>query len=415
VRRRYLAPALGQLGTGGHAKSLLPPASLLSTHSLRLKATGDLFTTMAYVFAMASLVVGPLLLTALVIPLVKRLAWGLNLVDHPAAADHKSHRRPTPYGGGIAIFLGTLLPVVLVLLYILRLLAVSGTHTFPSWMPATALFFAGINQISILLGCASMLLLIGLIDDWRGLPPLPRFLIEIATAAILVFEVPEFRLVFLTDHASVAVPLTVFWIVSMTNAFNFLDNMDGLTAGMAAIILVLLAFMALNGNHLPAAVVSLVLVGAISGFLLYNFPPASVFMGDAGGLFLGFMAGSLSALLSHNLSQAGAAMPHPLAPLVILIVPAYDLVSVVLIRLGNGVPLWIGDNNHISHRLVHLGLSRRQAVLVIYSLTLLTGLPALFLLQTHSWVAWLLLFLAPVFSFTMALFDLAARRRRLPP
>ena len=370
---------------------------------------------MVYVFAMASLVAGPLLLTALVIPLVKRLSWGLNLVDHPATAGHKSHRSPTPYGGGVAIFLGTLLPVVLILLYILRLLATSSLHPLPSWMPETTFFFAGIKQVSILLGCASILLLIGLIDDWRGLPPLTRFLIEIATAMILVFEAPEFRLAFLSDHASIAIPLTVFWIVSITNAFNFLDNMDGLTAGMAIIVQLLLALIALHGNHLPAAALSLILAGATAGFLLYNFPPASIFMGDAGGLFLGFITGSLSTLLSHSSAQAGAPIPYLFAPLAILLVPAYDLISVILIRLAKGIPPWVGDNNHISHRLVRLGLSRRFAVQVIYLLTLLTGLPALFLLHTQSWISWALLFLVPIFASILAFFDLAAHRRPPPP
>ena len=370
---------------------------------------------MVYVFAMASLVAGPLLLTALVIPLVKRLSWGLNLVDHPATAGHKSHRSPTPYGGGVAIFLGTLLPVVLILLYILRLLATSSLHPLPSWMPETTFFFAGIKQVSILLGCASILLLIGLIDDWRGLPPLTRFLIEIATAMILVFEAPEFRLAFLSDHASIAIPLTVFWIVAITNAFNFLDNMDGLTAGMAIIVQLLLALIALHGNHLPAAALSLILAGATAGFLLYNFPPASIFMGDAGGLFLGFITGSLSTLLSHSSAQAGAPIPYLFAPLAILLIPAYDLISVILIRLAKGIPPWVGDNNHISHRLVRLGLSRRFAVQVIYLLTLLTGLPALFLLHTQSWISWALLFLVPIFASILAFFDLAAHRRPPPP
>jgi len=370
---------------------------------------------MAYIFALTSLVAGPLLLTALVIPLVKRLSWGLNLVDHPATADHKSHQSPTPYGGGVAIFLGTLLPVVLILLYILRLLANSSVHPLPSWMLETTFFLAGIKQVSILLGCASILLLIGLIDDWRGLPPLPRFLIEITTATVLVFEAPEFRLTLLGDHASISVPLTVFWIVSITNAFNFLDNMDGLTAGMTIIVQLLLALVALHGNHFPAAALSLILVGTTAGFLLYNFPPASIFMGDAGGLFLGFITASLSALLSQNFARTGAPIPYLIAPLGILIVPIYDLISVILIRLDKGMPPWVGDKNHISHRLVRLGLSRRFAVLVIYSLTLLTGLPALFLLRTQSWIAWSLLLLTPIFASIMALFDLSSRRRHPPP
>ena len=372
---------------------------------------------MNYILTLGFLALGPLLLTALSIPYIKRLAWSFGLVDHPAQGGHKSHQRPTPYGGGMAIFLGTLFPVVIFLLYTFHLILSSADPTF-LWAPVSAFFLKGIKQVSILVGCASILFLVGLIDDWRGLPPLPRFLIETATACILVFEAPAFRLTLFTDHALVAVPLTVLWIVSLTNAFNFLDNMDGLIAGIAAIALVFLALIALHGGHIPCAILALVLVGAIGGFLLYNFPPASVFMGDAGGLFLGFLISGISVLLSHHFSQAS---PHPvanfprlLAPLLVLIVPVYDLMSVVLIRLGNGRPPWIGDNNHISHRLVHLGLSRRRAVLAIYLLTLLTGLPAFFVLRTGSWTAWLLVFLVVAFSGLMAAIDFQARRLHRP-
>ena len=359
------------------------------------------------VFTLISLIAAPLLLTALFIPMMKRLAWSFGLVDHPADGAHKSHQRPVPYGGGLAIFLSTLLLLLVFLLLILR-------QSLSDAEPGTlqALPFAQIRHLSTLLASASVLFLVGLVDDWRGLPALARFLMEIAVAAILVLGVPAFRLVFLGDHLLVAGPLTILWIVALTNAFNFLDNMDGLTAGIASIALGLLALIALCADHLPGAALSLVLLGATSGFLLYNFSPASVFMGDAGGLFLGFLASGLSVLLSHHLGQAGADFPRQFAPLVVLTVPLYDLVSVVLIRLKNQVAPWIGDNNHISHRLVDVGLSRRRAVLAIYLLTLLTGLPGLFLLWTRSWTAWLLLLLVLVFAGLMARLDLAARRHR---
>ena len=346
----------------------------------------------------AALIAGPLVFTALVIPLIRRLAWGLNLVDHPAAGDHKSHQRPTPYGGGMAIFLVTLLSAVLLLLGALYLL-VTGTQLAPGMT-------GQMSQISGLLGCASVLFLIGLIDDWRGLPALPRLLIEIAAAGVLVVHVPAFRFPFLGEQALGSVLPSVLWIVALTNAFNFLDNMDGLTGGMAAFALAGLGLMALHADHLPGAALSLVLIGALVGFLLYNFPPASVFMGDAGGLFLGFMVSGLSVLLSHSLSGPGFHPAHQFAPLLVLSVPLYDLVTVLGIRLRAGAPPWVGDNNHISHRLVRRGLPRREAVLVIYGATLLTGVPCLLTLWSHTWTGWLLLLLLPAAAGVVATLDL---------
>ena len=351
--------------------------------------------------AAAALIAGPLVFTALVIPLIRRVAWGLDLVDNPATGAHKSHQQPTPYGGGMAIFLATLLGAVLLLLGSLHLL-VTGSELPPG---ATG----QMSAVSGLLGCASILFLVGLVDDWRGLPALPRLLVEVAAAGILVVHVPAFRFAFLGGQPLISVSLTVLWIVALTNAFNFLDNMDGLTGGMAALTLAGLGLMALYADHLPGAALSLVLIGALVGFLLYNFPPASVFMGDAGGLFLGFMVSGLSVLLSNSLSGLGVHASHQFAPLLMLTVPLYDLVTIVVIRLGAGSPPWIGDNNHISHRLVRQGLSRREAVLVIYAATLLSGLPCLLMLRSASWTSWLLLLLLPATAGVAAALDFGSR------
>ena len=333
----------------------------------------------------SGLAAGSFVLTAAAIPFVKRLASSFGLVDDPTQASHKSHVKPIPYGGGAAIYLGVLFPVIVALLYALRrfvtqtgdLLSLKGT-------------FIGVDEASMLLGGASILFLVGVIDDWKGLTPLPRLLIEVATAVILILEFPSFR--FPVDTIPlVGGALSVVWIVAMTNAFNFLDNMDGLTAGIAIISTLVLSVMALLIGHLPAAILGFVLVGALSGFLCYNFPPASVFMGDAGGLFLGFVVGGLSLLVSHHASLTAVGLPPFLAPLLTLAVPAYDLVSVVLIRVAAGVPVWIGDNNHISHRLVREGFSRRGAVLIIYAVTLLTCIPAALVLLVDPVWSWSLL------------------------
>jgi UDP-GlcNAc:undecaprenyl-phosphate GlcNAc-1-phosphate transferase len=333
---------------------------------------------------------GGLLISTLAIPPVRRLAWRLDLVDRPLDGRHKSHARPMPYGGGIAIWLGT----------------VSTALPALFWLFPPAL----LRPTLVLLACATALFLTGLIDDRRGLSPLSRFLVQLGAAFALVACCPGFRLA-LSSAPAVSVPLTVLWILSLTNAFNFLDNMDGLSAGTAAVALILLAIMGLLAHQLLCLLICLILLGAVAGFLAYNFPPASIFMGDAGGLFIGFLAGSVAALLSNQLGQAHAALPYRVAPLLALSVPLYDLVSVSFIRLKNGVPPWVGDRNHISHRLVDLGLSRRATVLVIHGATLLTGLPALLILRISAPTAWLLFLLLPLAAGLVAALDAAARRR----
>ena len=349
------------------------------------------------------------LLAVFSIPLVKRLAWSFELVDHPAQGPHKSHLRSIPYGGGVAIYLGVLLPFLIILLYMLRLLARAGLDfqlVFSSGI------FTDVHATSMLLGCASILFLVGFVDDWRGLTPLPRFLIEVATASWLVIELAEFRFSSLPGQNEViAGGISVVWIVCITNAYNFLDNMDGLAAGVAGLSLLVLGLMALSANYFPMAILCFVTVGAIAGFLCYNFPPASIFMGDAGGLFLGFLAGSTSILLSQQLWSTGDSVPRLLAPFTVLAVPLYDLLSVIIIRTRAGNPLWIGDNNHLSHRLVAMGATRRQAVLIIYLLTLLTGLPALFTLYTNASIQWILVSVVPVFMLVLARTEILSSRR----
>jgi UDP-GlcNAc:undecaprenyl-phosphate GlcNAc-1-phosphate transferase len=330
-----------------------------------------------------------LLATALLIPPIKRLAWRINLVDRPSAGTHKAHPHPTPYGGGVAIFAGLVLALA------------AGQHWLPELLS---------REILLLVGGGGVLLLLGLLDDWRGLPPLPRFALQFAVAGSLVALCPLYRLPVLPNAPPLATALSAVWLVAMANAFNFLDNMDGLSGGLAVIALLVLAVMGWWTGHPAAALTALALSGATAGFLFYNFPPASIFVGDAGGLFLGFMAGGLSTLLSHECP----ADPLFLAPLLVLLVPAYDLSSVVLIRLCRRLPPWRGDHNHLSHRLVRQGLSRRGAVLVIYALTLAAGLGALGALRSgEAWLVLLLLLLA----LAGAAFEFCARGRLLqsPP
>jgi UDP-GlcNAc:undecaprenyl-phosphate/decaprenyl-phosphate GlcNAc-1-phosphate transferase len=337
----------------------------------------------------------PLLLSLLAVPPVRRLVWRLDLIDRPRDGAHKSHVRSTPYGGGIAIWFAALVPLLFFPLY-----ADAGNALF------TPLF--------TLLACATLLFLTGLVDDWRGLQPLPRFSIQVLATFFLVATCPEFRLPLFTDIPILSLPLTALWIVALTNAFNFLDNMDGLSAGIAAAALIALGGMALLCGQPICAGLCLVLLGAVVGFLCYNFPPASIFMGDAGAFFLGFLVSGASLLLSNHFANTHAPLSHQLAPLLTLIVPLYDLLGVSVIRLKNGIPPWIGDKNHISHRLTDLGLSRRAAVLIIHAATLVTGLSALLAVRLSGPLSWIPLLLIPLAAVAIIPFDIAIRRRSPP-
>ena len=359
------------------------------------------------------LVCGPMIIAALAVPPVKRLAWCCNLVDRPETAAHKSHEQPTPYGGAIAIACGLFLTLGFALPYGLPPLRDYAMQDNIFWLVdlvrvgSSFVHAGGDLRIVLLGGCA--LLLSGLIDDWRGLLPVTRFVAQLVIVGIVVFEAPACRLAFFPEAPHLNMGLTVLWISAMTNAFNFLDNMDGLSAGIAAISLVMLAFMAFLLRDFALATFCLALFGALCGFLLYNLPPATIFMGDAGGLFLGFCTSAAAAILSRSYAEATLYGTHQLAPLLVLAVPVYDFASVNLIRIRTGAKLWIGDKNHISHRLVRTGLSRRDAVLTIYALTGLTALPALMALRFDEmyWLA--------ATALLIGLFAVADSLRYTPP
>jgi len=176
--------------------------------------------------------------------------------------------------------------------------------------------------------------------------------------------------------------ITVLWIVGITNAFNLLDNMDGLSAGVAMIVSVILLIVAVQTAQYFLAALLLVLLGSIVGFLIYNFPPASIFMGDTGSLFIGYMLAASAVLLTFY--KEGYGLFPIVVPLIVFCVPLFDTAGVILIRLRAGRSIFEADKNHFSHRLVRLGMTPRKAVLVIYLLTFATGLMATLLYHTTN-------------------------------
>ena len=323
-------------------------------------------------------------LSAMLTGLVRRLSTRHGFVDLPGG--HKAHHGPVALGGGVAITLAATMPM-LAAIAAAQILARSATE----WLPPDILrHFGGIQTKTpmavALVGCTWLLCVVGLLDDRRAMSAGTKFLIQVGVASLLVFGF-NLRLLSGMGYAPSAV-LSILWIVTLTNSFNFLDNMDGLAAGVAAIAACVFAATAMQAGQIFVPACAFLLVGALAGFLPFNMYPAKIFMGDAGSLPVGLLLAVLTILTTfadpaHNQSPLGV-----IAPLVVMAVPLYDTISVLLLRWRLGHPLWKGDRRHFSHRLVRRGMHSRKAVLVIWLATLVTALPAL-LLPTAGWLlAW---------------------------
>jgi UDP-GlcNAc:undecaprenyl-phosphate GlcNAc-1-phosphate transferase len=257
----------------------------------------------------------------------------------------------------------------------------------PGWFPsALAPHLSGIvaktpTALGIVLAAAAICVT-GLIDDVRPMRPHVKLLIQAAITIALVAGT-DLRLL---SHLSwpVSVGLSVLWILTLTNSLNFLDNMDGLTAGVAIIAAAVFATTAMMTGQLFVPVCCWLLVGALAGFLPFNWHPASIFLGDAGSLLVGFLLGVFTILTTFADPSQGQQPIGIIAPLVVMAVPLYDTASVCFLRWRSGAPIWAGDRRHFSHRLVRRGMSVRMAVGVICLATLVTALPAL-LLPKAGW------------------------------
>src|SRR5687768_14454167 len=331
---------------------------------------------------------------------MKRFAPRLGLVDRPGT--RKIHQTPIPLGGGVAIFWSLALPMLATLLAV----NVAGNviiERFPADEDMAGLVEGGQYQTPMTLGLlGGMLVLhaVGLLDDRRALGPFTKLIVQVAVAAAFVV-IYDVRALTALDKLwgpalgyGASVFVTVFWIVAVTNAFNFLDNMDGLSAGVAAVCATAFLITALTvGQWFVAAALAL-LLGAVLAFLCFNFPPASIFMGDAGSLVIGFLLGVLTVRTTFLApgTDWGAGWYAVFAPVIVLAVPMYDMVTVMIVRLRRRRSPFIGDTNHFSHRLVARGMSRRTAVLCIYLVTAATSMAAILLPHVRSTFGAMLIF-----------------------
>ena len=308
--------------------------------------------------------------TALVaLPLWRKWCLRTNLVDDPG--HRKIHAQPVPLAGGLAVMTALAVPVLLGLLA----LWMRQNNLISLGDPATVerlsygLHKRSLELAAIFLGAFGMLI-VGLLDDKHELKPAAKFTGQFLIA--LLVAMAGARITLFVPSVLFSYAVTILWILTVINAFNFMDNMNGLCGGLGAIGALGFALLAAHAGQYLVALLAFLTGGALLGFLPYNFPKARAFLGDAGSHLTGYLLAVL-AILPHFHS---AKNPHPLAvlsPLLVLAVPLGDLVWVVLLRWKLGKPFYIGDNNHLSHRLVRLGLSRAKAVLLIWLLAVLLG------------------------------------------
>lgn len=301
-----------------------------------------------------------LILTILLTPMVRSFAPEIGAVDKPSA--RKVHHSNIPRTGGIAIYFGFLVAVLFGLLFLGGLRG-STINLRP--------------MLGILLG-GSIVLLLGLMDDVYRLKPWFKFLVQLLGAGVAIYFGVEISFVSnpfngLVPLGYVAIPLTLLWLVGMTNAINLIDGLDGLAAGVTAISAGTLFFVALRTHQLGAALLMLALAGTALGFLRFNFNPASVFLGDSGSYFLGFILAAASIIGVFKTTLVVALI----VPILILGVPIFDTSFAVIRRLRNKKNPFAADNRHIHHLLLRAGLSQREAVFAIYIVCLILSAIAL--------------------------------------
>lgn len=313
-----------------------------------------------------------LIVSFTIMPLVILLANKTGALDAPNA--RKVHKKPIPRIGGLGIYAGFMAAIIFV--------AVKFGLDAEMLKETVGLIVSG-----------TLIVALGLVDDYKNLPAKVKLLGQICAAGVLVvlFDV---RIDFVTDPFgdylyldSLAIPATMFWLVGLTNTVNLIDGLDGLAAGVASIASFTILLIALEQNFILVAVFTAALAGAAVGFLKYNFNPAQIFMGDTGSMFLGFMLAGISVTGAVK-SVATIAL---IVPIFALGLPILDTTFAIIRRVRGGVPIFKPDKGHLHHRLLSVGFTQRQAVLLMYVISALFGLSAIALTAVSCQIAVLIL------------------------
>ena len=325
-----------------------------------------IITQMQYFF----LFVASYVIVGALTPIMRKIAISKEILDRPNSS-HKSHLKPTPYLGGLAIILG-------VVLVTYSALIVSKLSASNYWLATS------------LLAPAIFMGLIGLWDDIKDLHPFPRFVGQ-TVAGVVVATILILTSNFGTPTGSIAIDVlvTVIWIVGICNSINFFDNLDGGAAGTVAISALFLTYLTLQSGQSFIAALAIVIAGATFGFLIWNRPPARIYMGDAGALFLGVLIATLSIRLNPITESTLASLA---VPILLLGIPILDTGVAVLSRVRRGISPFQGGTDHLSHRLIRLGLSRKVSVVVLWFLSVVFGILVLILTNINSQFELLIVF-----------------------
>lgn len=312
------------------------------------------------------------IVTIMVTPLVEKIAVRVGAIDIPRDG-RRAHKKPIPRLGGLAIFFGFIVSVLMVVF---------------AFGANPAVIGMSMVQMFALLTGALIVVVIGMIDDTIHLNAFTKLIFQVAAAAAVVFSgikieiiTNPFSNVGVTNlHQYISVPLTILWIVGVTNAINLIDGLDGLAAGISLIASTSLLFISVLSGQSMVAVITATIAGATLGFLPYNFNPARIFMGDTGATFLGFI---LSVVSIGGTLKAYTAVAIAV-PVLVLGLPIFDTVFAILRRAANGKPIMAADRGHLHHRLMDMGLSHRQSVVIMYTISAILGLAAISLVG--NWV-----------------------------
>jgi UDP-GlcNAc:undecaprenyl-phosphate/decaprenyl-phosphate GlcNAc-1-phosphate transferase len=300
-----------------------------------------------------------LIASILITPLVKKLAIAIGATDKPN--HRKVHQRIMPRLGGLAIYISFIIGLI-----VLR--------------PEDSL------TIPILIGSA-VIILTGVLDDMIELSAKVKLLGQLVAAFIVVLGGAQMEYINLPfggvlEFGVFSIPLTILWIVGITNAINLIDGLDGLAAGVSSIALITISLMAALKGDIFVMSIGLIVLGSTLGFLFYNFHPAKIFMGDTGALFLGYIISVLALLGFKNVTMISL-----IIPLIILGVPISDTFFAIVRRKVNKQPLSAPDKSHLHHCLLRMGYTHRQTVLIIYAIAAMFGLAALIFSMSTVWGA----------------------------
>ena len=307
-----------------------------------------------------------------VTPLVIKLAFKTGALDKPDA--RKVHKKPIPRIGGLGIYTAFMIAM--------------GVYLSSNELPEDV----ASGMVGLMLG-GTLIVILGLIDDYTNLPAKVKLLGQIICAAVAVgFGV---RIDYITDpfgdimylYDYVTIPGSIFWMVGLTNTVNLIDGIDGLAAGVSTIASVTIFLVALQQDIFLVAVVTAALAGSAFGFLWYNFNPAKIFMGDTGSMFLGFMLSGIS-IIGAVKSATTIAL---IVPILALGLPILDTTFAIVRRYRGGVPIFKPDKGHLHHRLLNLGFTQRQAVLLMYVISAILGFSAIAMTEVSLGLAALIM------------------------